>query len=646
MFENRFRLVRSGQFALCALACLTLVACGGGGSDAATADAALPSSSAAPPAETTRATPESPPAEEPANTSPEIENDPVYTTTVGITWSFRPEVFDAEEDHLTFSVVGQPDWMTFDEATGELKGTPAPGNAGYTDDIEIRVSDGKNEKSVGPFSLHIVEAPAPPPPPPPPNTPSPPTPPPPPPPPPPPANTPPAISGSPAALVQALQSYIFIPTASDKDGDSLRYSISNKPSWLSFNTSTGQLSGTPSRTQAGQYTNIRIGVSDGKVTTPLAPFGITVQPAPLTINGTPATSVTAGAAYSFKPSVPNTGGATLQWTITNQPPWASFSTSSGALTGTPTSQQVGTYSNIIITVTDGKVSNSSATFAIVVAAGPNKAPTISGTPATTVQVGKAYSFTPSGADADQDSLSYSISNKPTWATFSIATGQLSGTPTAQQVGTYSGIVIKVSDGKTSTSLRTFSIQVQSATSGTTNRTPTITGSPAKTVSVGSAYSFKPIGADADNDALTYSISNKPSWASFNSSNGTLSGTPSAGDAGTTTGIVISVTDGKATASLTSFSLAVVEAVTGSATLSWTPPTANTDGSQLTTLAGYRIYYGKSSSQLDQVVEISNPGISSYQVDGLTEGTWYFSVHSYTHAGTESTDSNLASKTIN
>ncbi len=292
------------------------------------------------------------------------------------------------------------------------------------------------------------------------------------------------------------------------------------------------------------------------------------------------------------------------------------------------------------------MTNNTATFAIVVGAGPNRAPTITGTPTTSVQAGRAYSFTPSGADADQDALSYSITNKPVWATFSIATGQLSGTPTAQQVGTYSGISIKVSDGKTTTSLPTFSIQVSSATSGTVNRAPTITGSPSKSVNVGSAYNFKPTGADADNDSLTYSISNKPSWATFSTSNGTLSGTPSSSDVGTTSGIVISVSDGKSTASLPSFSLTVGAAVTGSATLSWTPPTANTDGSQLTTLAGFRIYYGQNQSNLDEVAEVANPSISSYQIDNLGQGTWYFSVHSYTSAGTESADSNLASKTIN
>ncbi len=97
--------------------------------------------------------------------------------------------------------------------------------------------------------------------------------------------------------------------------------------------------------------------------------------------------------------------------------------------------------------------------------------------------------------------------------------------------------------------------------------------------------------------------------------------------------MISVTDGKSTASLPSFSITVANVVTGSATLSWTPPTANTDGSQLTTLAGYRIYYGTSQSQLDEVIEIPNPGIASYQIDDLSQGTWYFSVHSYTSGGT-------------
>jgi hypothetical protein len=174
----------------------------------------------------------------------------------------------------------------------------------------------------------------------------------------------------------------------------------------------------------------------------------------------------------------------------------------------------------------------------------NRAPTISGAPATAVAAGQTYSFTPTASDPDGQALTFSIANKPSWANFSSASGSLSGTPGAGDVGTHGGIVISVSDGSASASLPAFSIQV---TSGTTappaNRPPVISGNPATSVISGQTYSFTPTASDPDGQALTFSIANKPSWASFNTGSGALSGTPAAGDAGTYANIVITVSDG-------------------------------------------------------------------------------------------------------
>ena len=79
-----------------------------------------------------------------------------------------------------------------------------------------------------------------------------------------------------------------------------------------------------------------------------------------------------------------------------------------------------------------------------------------------------------------------ISNKPAWAAFDGTTGRLSGTPAESQAGTYSGIAISVSDGTTSTSLPTFGIVVSSS-----NRAPTISGSPATSVVALQTYAFTP-----------------------------------------------------------------------------------------------------------------------------------------------------------
>lgn len=181
--------------------------------------------------------------------------------------------------------------------------------------------------------------------------------------------------------------------------------------------------------------------------------------------------------------------------------------------------------------------------------------------------------------------------------------------------------------------------------GTTQQPPTISGTPATSVTVGSTYRFQPTASDPNGDRLTYSISNRPSWASFNTSTGLLTGQPTLAHVGTYSNIVISVSDGRSTVRLPAFSISVVQNTSGTATLSWTPPTRNTNGTALTNLAGYRIYYGTSANALTRQVQIANPGISTYVISGLTRGTYYFAVRAYNSAGVESESSNVVSKRI-
>jgi Putative Ig domain len=185
------------------------------------------------------------------------------------------------------------------------------------------------------------------------------------------------------------------------------------------------------------------------------------------------------------------------------------------------------------------------------------------------------------------------------------------------------------------------------TSVPTNAAPTISGAPQTTISVGAAYSFVPSAQDSDGNALTFSILGSPSWASFNPSTGALTGTPTAQQAGSYGNIVISVSDGIATQSLPAFSVNVTQllASTGSATLSWTPPTQNTDGSPLTNLAGYRVYHGSNASALNTVVDVNNPGITISVVDNLASGQHYFAVSAYSSSGAESDRSTIGSKLI-
>jgi hypothetical protein len=106
-----------------------------------------------------------------------------------------------------------------------------------------------------------------------------------------------------------------------------------------------------------------------------------------------------------------------------------------------------------------------------------------------------------------------------------------------------------------------------------------------------------------------------------------------------------VSDGTATVSLPAFNLEVVALGNGTATVSWTAPTQNSDGTALADLAGYRIVYGRSADQLEQSTTVSNPGLTSLTISNLSTGTWYFGVIAVNAAGSESNVSNVATKLI-
>jgi hypothetical protein len=178
-----------------------------------------------------------------------------------------------------------------------------------------------------------------------------------------------------------------------------------------------------------------------------------------------------------------------------------------------------------------------------------------------------------------------------------------------------------------------------------NTAPTIQGQPGSSVLVGQAYTFQPTASDPNGDALTFSASNLPAWLTLNPNTGRVSGTPTAADIATVSGITITVSDGRASATLGPFSISINQTGSGTALLSWTPPVQNTDGTPLVDLRGYQILYGRSSTELNQSISVDNPSLSSYLVENLTSGTWYFSVAAVNASGAASNPSGVASKTI-
>jgi hypothetical protein len=179
----------------------------------------------------------------------------------------------------------------------------------------------------------------------------------------------------------------------------------------------------------------------------------------------------------------------------------------------------------------------------------------------------------------------------------------------------------------------------------------LTGTPATSVTAGKNYVFQPT-LSAGAGTVTFQIQGKPTWAAFNASTGALTGTPAAANEGTSAGISITATNGSSSASIGPFAIVVnapplapTAPATGSANLSWTEPTKNTDGTPVADLAGYHIYYGTSAGAWTSTITVMEATETSYVVSGLAPGTYYFAVVAFNAAGDDSPQSNIASKTI-
>ena len=176
---------------------------------------------------------------------------------------------------------------------------------------------------------------------------------------------------------------------------------------------------------------------------------------------------------------------------------------------------------------------------------------------------------------------------------------------------------------------------------------TIGGSPSQGAVSGVTYSFQPVLTGLAGSSVTFSISNKPAWATFSVQTGLLSGTPAPTDVGSQGGILITASNGQKTSTLPEFTITVTSGSpgVGTATLHWSAPTQNADGSPLKALAGYWIYVGTGASALRKTHQVTDPNTTSHQIRGLANGTHYFAISAYNDSGVESPLSQVGSKTI-
>ena len=416
-----------------------------------------------------------------------------------------------------------PNGVVFDDATGLLSGTPLPGTGG-TYVLTFFASNGASPNATQSFILTVDAAPS-------------------------------IVSAnSTTFMVGTAGTFTVIahgfpaPTFSETGA---------LPLGISFNTSTGVLSGTPQVGQGGIYP-VEFTATNGIGSPATQDFTLIVNAAPA-FTSTNATTFAVGTSGTF--TVTASGVPTPTFSESGAlPNGVSFNDSTGVLSGTPSTGTGGTY-DITFTASNGVSPNATQSFILSVDEGP----AITSANGTTFTVGTAGTFTVTATGFPAPTVVES-GTLPSGVTFSSTTGVLSGTPQSGSGGTYDLTFTPMNVVGTGAS-QSFILIV--------NQAPAITSTSGTVFTVGTPGSFDVTASGTPGPTFSESGA-LPNGVTFNDSTGVLSGTPQTGTGKTYT-LTFTASNGVSPNATQSFILTVDEApaITSTNTATFTVGTSGT-----------------------------------------------------------------------
>ncbi|MBU0713123.1 putative Ig domain-containing protein [bacterium] len=409
---------------------------------------------------------------------------------------------DESAGGVTYSaLLALPDWLTLNNTTGELSGTPENDDIGVRT-VSIRATDAFSGFASVSFQITVQ-------------------------------NAAPEFTGIPLSTIEEDSLYEYTPTLSDNSGTNTFQLLTN-PGWLSINGSTGKLSGTALNNHVGDNT-VSVSVNDGNGVSDTLDYIITVTNSKPLFTTIPTTTGQEDLLYSLNLNCSDEGQGTMIYTALQKPGWLTLNPTSGLLRGTPLNQHVTIGDTVEIMVNDGNGGFDTLGYSLAIT---NKGPSFTNIfTDTTITEDDVFLFDVNSDDEGQGATAYSFTNTvPDWITLNLSTGVISGTPLNNHVTDFVDIYIQVDDGNGKVKLQTIILSVNN---NPTQFTSSITDSIATEDEL---FIYDANTDDEAQGASVYTITGLPAWLSADDTTGILSGTPTNDDIDTTA-ITIRFNDG-------------------------------------------------------------------------------------------------------
>ncbi|MCD6204718.1 MAG: putative Ig domain-containing protein, partial [Candidatus Marinimicrobia bacterium] len=431
-----------------------------------------------------------------------VANNPVQidTTNLGydvfedIEYSYKFTSNDDGQGTITYHGIDLPDWLSIGLNSGILSGTP--NNEDVDDfDIGVYVSDGTDADTVY-YTIHVK-------------------------------NRVPEKESADVTSVNEDSDYYY-DIDYDDEGEGQTYSWSIRPSWMSLNANTGELTGTPDNSDVGD-TVVAVIVNDGNGGIVTNTYNLTVVNRIPQFTPQADTTIVQNTNLSIQLHTDDDNDPEVTYLMNSGPDDATV-ISSGLVQWPTDNRHVGT-GTFEITATDNNGGSNTISFSVTVT---NRTPAITTVNDTTIVEGESYICDVQSDEEGLGNVVYSLISSPDWLNINASTGVIQGTPGNPDVGDNS-VTVKVDDGN-------GGIDTQSWTITVVNTNPMILTEALDVATEDSAYSFQIEYIPTNEGDHTFSIVGaKPAWLSINALNGLLSGTPSNSQVGSDS-ITIRISD--------------------------------------------------------------------------------------------------------